>query len=141
MQEDIKDYGTAELHRQQKIHIKNGMARVYAQLPLDYYREKSIITEEQWSAGDRLSYLFVASNLFAVRTSNLTDERGRVLSADGESPSERHEREYKEALTSVHYRYRTVTRNVCCFHDNTVHIQTLRDGLDDLMRFFGIKHG
>lgn len=122
-----------------KVHIKNGLARVYAQLPLDHYREKSIISEEQWTAGDRLSYLFTASNCFAVRTSNLTDERGRSLPGDEETPAERFEIEYKDALNSVHYSQRGMIRNVCCFHDRTKDIGALREGLNDLVRFFGIK--
>lgn len=137
--DDIKDFGTAELHRQQNIQIKNGKARVYAQLPLDLYREKSIVSDDQWAAGDRLGYLFTASNCFAVRTTNLTDERGRFLSKEGEpTPAERFELEYKEAINSVHYRMRPLIRNVCCYHDTTVHIEMLRDGLDDLVRHFGI---
>lgn len=138
--EDVLDFGTAELHSQMNVRIKNGLARVYAQLPLDHYREKSIITEEQWMAGDRLSYLFAASNCFSLRTSNYTDERGRALPSTEQTPAERFEIEYKAALTSMPHSLRTLLRNVCCFHDRTNDIGLLRDGLNDLIRFFGIKN-
>lgn len=136
MQVEIKDYGTSELHRQRNVQIRNGKARVYASTPLDYFREKMIISDDQWMAGDKLSYLFMLSNLNLYKAPKYAEQPGQL--SDGEG-SERYEVEYKQAVKSVHYRNLSVTRNVCCFHDRTNDIGGLREGLNDLVRFFGIK--
>lgn len=138
MNQDVRDYGTAELHKRHKIHVKNGTARIYAQLPLDLFREKMTITEDQWFAGDRLSYLFTASNLFRLRTAEYTDFSGRVNPPEGLTPSETHQIQYKEAMKALHNSHRSLVRNVCCFHAHTSNIGDLRDGLNNLARHFGI---
>lgn len=136
------DYGTAELHKREFIQLNNGLARNYKQLPLDDLRYRSVISERQWQAGDRLNYLFVASRLNTYRSPNFSEERGTSLAPDGElSGSERAEIEYKQATRGLRPDIRQLTIDVCCHHMKPIlkHILPLRDGLDQLISIFKIK--
>lgn len=147
----MSDYGTKELHERNKGNVEilkgrqtTSTARITVQRKLDELNKRGVIDEDQYSAGERFFELWF---LFGAMKHNHTISQYGQRIETPELTEEQYERGYRrwiEAKKSIsRLPVAIVTYNVCCLDqwpaywaDVKRHTILLREGLDDLVKYF-----
>lgn len=130
---EVKDLGTAELHLRERVRTVNGVSQTAYKTPLQRLLNSGSISEEQYYAGHRLGDIFYSANIRTYRSFQLEEVRNGYV---GNGNSEKWERIYRDAIAFVPPSHKLIIINVCCFYEWTREIGKLREGLNDLHRFF-----
>lgn len=126
------DHGTPELKLRLRVEVKNNVARIWDQTPLDRYLREDLITEQQFLAGQKLHCLFEFSGGVRMKTHKLSDERGE---STNENNTSKYWHKYLSTVRNLSHMVRPVTINVCCYQEtvaNPLALAKLQQGLLEL---------
>lgn len=131
-----QDYTTPEMWKKRGITFNNGTLQAEPQTPLDFMESKSILTKEQYWAGDRFYRTFIRAGFGPRYGTHLSDARG----VDTDLPIRQEDNEilYRQCYTAIAIKERQTVIDVCCLcmWPDIPEVRLLRSGLNDLNLFW-----